>query len=163
MKVFMLIFSLLFVGCSIEDQSYLYLKATDWQNREVEKEEIVDGHTPTLDELYEVTNDFYMYYDDDENDHWKTSKEFKDDGKRGDCEDIALFLLVTLRDKLEISDNNIWCIVYERRKDKYHATLSVRTTSGWRYYDHINWNYGIWSYRNIDPMIEFNLFDIKEH
>jgi hypothetical protein len=74
-----------------------------------------------------------VLYEPEENDHWDTPQEFIDKGFRGDCEDIAVFIMATLR---RLNYPNGVRILGVRTLLGDHAVLKVEMPGGkWKMYE----------------------------
>ena len=95
-----------------------YQQIKDWQNR-IQKE----GWVETLvDEVVDQCLKFSKFRQD-QGDHWDTPKEFMKRGFQGDCEDIAIFMMATLR-RLEYP-HHVRVLAVETLVGDHHAVLKV--------------------------------------
>ena len=105
-----------------------YERIKDWQQR-IKKygwsENLIDE---VMDQILQLATFRTEYYD-----HWDTPQEFMRRGFRGDCEDIAIFMMATLK-RLKYPDKVRVMAVETLKQD--HAVLKVQTPNGkWKIYD----------------------------
>ncbi len=87
-------------------------------------------------------------------DHWDTPKEFIERGFSGDCEDITVFMMGTLK-RLDYPHQIRILIVHELFED--HALLRIELPQGgWKVYDVVARKVPILTPENLKPVVEFD-------
>lgn len=136
------------------EQPY-YRQIREWQQR-IEKEGWAENR---VEQVLNWSLGF-VTYEMEIDDHWATPKEFVRNGFRGDCEDIAIFLMGTLKRLNYPHRIRILAVtgVFEN-----HALLKVEMPDGtWKIYDTYSDNpYSLHAYYR--PLVEFdekNIFSI---
>jgi hypothetical protein len=157
--------AVLLVSCGTDHtvkQQTMYDDIRRWQDAEIELAETVDGYVPSLQELKEYTSKYdFSYESENGTDYGKTSHEFETDGYRGDCEDMVQFVLVDLKIKFGIADDDMWAVVVSLGHDRMHTILSVMTDQGLKYYDPMFRPHGRFYWKEHRMVAEYNLFDIR--
>jgi len=87
-------------------------------------------------------------------DHWDTPKEFIERGFSGDCEDITVFMMGTLK-RLRYPHQIRILIVHELFED--HALLRVEMPEGgWKVYDVVPRQIPVREVSLLKPVVEFD-------
>jgi hypothetical protein len=149
-------FLLLAVGCegtrgvAPNAKGSLYFdKIRDWQkriNREgwsAARVEEVLGHTLS-----------FVTYRMELDDHWDTPSEFIDRGFQGDCEDIAVFMMGTLK---RVGYPHRVTVLALQGWFSGHAVLKVEMPDGtWRIYDTMPLSLRVVDSKGLKPLVEFD-------
>ena len=131
-----------------------YQQIREWQQR-IQKE----GWAET--QVHRILNACIQLveYDVEIDDHWDTPREFIQKGFRGDCEDIVIFLMGTLKRLKYPYDIKIVAVtgLFES-----HALLKVEMPDGtWRYFDTAAGNPPQAFHIDYKPVVEFDETDIS--
>lgn len=131
-----------------------YQQIREWQQR-IQKE----GWAET--QVHHILNACIQFveYDVEIDDHWDTPREFIQKGFRGDCEDIVIFLMGTLRRLKYPYGVKIVAVtgLFEN-----HALLKVEMPDGtWRYFDTAAGNPPHAFHIGYKPVVEFDETDIS--
>lgn len=139
MKSLIMIFTLLFLaaGCAVYHQpaperihGLYHEQIKDWQKRVQEQ----GWSHSRVDEVVKGSLNLVLY-EPEETDHWDTPQEFIRKGFKGDCEDIAVFLMDTLK-RLDYPHGVRVLAVKALLGD--HAVLKVEMPDGkWKMYETI--------------------------
>ena len=157
MRLGIVILATVVIGCGqAPEQSTLYDKARDWQDREAEQAERLDGSI-NIDAIREYVSTLLIYYEPDQSDYWRTAAEVEANQHHGDCEDLSHYVYIQIREAFEIPDQHLRLTVYEHR-----GGLHTVVRAGDWYYDPSFMDMGRWHQSEIEPEIEYNLFDIWE-
>jgi hypothetical protein len=154
----MVVFALLFLATGCESTrgvapnaggEIYFDKIRDWQkriNREGWSSERVEellGHA-----LRFVT--YRMELDD----HWDTPSEFIGRGFQGDCEDIAIFMMGTLK---RVGYPHGVRVLAMQGWFSGHAVLKVELPDGtWRIYDTVTLSLRVLNPKRLKPLVEFD-------
>lgn len=149
-------------GCSAlyqpspELNGFYYEQIKDWQKR-VKKE----GWSETLIDEVTIQIVELAKFRTESRDHWDTPKEFMQRGFQGDCEDIAVFMMATLK-RLEYPFGVRVMLVETSMQD--HSVLKVKMPNGkWKIYDTVPMPSGNAGRLIFKPIVEFDENNIIYH
>jgi hypothetical protein len=148
-----IVVSALPIGCAIFYQpkdpvKTYYDQIKDWQDR-VKQE---GWSEKLIDDVIYKCHWLAFYQGDEIEDHWDTPSEFEDKGLKGDCEDIAVFLLATFKRLKYPFGVRILAV---RTLVGDHALLKVKMPDGkWKTYETVPMPLGF-----IDGIFYFPLFE----
>jgi predicted transglutaminase-like cysteine proteinase len=126
-----------------------YEQIMDWQKR-IKEEGWAENH---VDEVVNQCIKFSKYRTEKQ-DHWDTPKEFIQRGFQGDCEDIAIFIMATLK-QLNYPYNVRIMVVRALTVD--HAVLKVQMpNTKWKIYETVPVPFGEIDRLFYRPIVEFD-------
>jgi hypothetical protein len=124
-------------------------KIREWQMR-IQREGWSENHVHLILVQFRGLSTYHMEF----RDHWDTPKEFIQKGFSGDCEDIAAFMMGSLKRLGYPHEVNI-LVVHNIFED--HAMLRVEMPGGgWRVYDVVKKNIPVVEESALKPVVEFN-------
>lgn len=130
-----------------------YQQIREWQQR-IQKEGWAEP------QVHRILSDCLQFveYDLEIDDHWDTPREFIRRGFRGDCEDIAIFLMGTLR---RLRYPHGLRIVAVTGMFECHALIKVQMPDGsWKYFDTLPADSPYAFHTHYRPVVEFNETEI---
>jgi hypothetical protein len=153
-----------FQGCGPNAQSpqdrYIKTRAMTWQLEEPEAVERTAGIRPTMAELKAFCLSWSSEWtNEDTQGHWPTHAEVEAAGNRSNCVGLSHHAFRKIRDAFNISDADLWIVVYWHRDD-FHTVLSVETADGHYWYDRSFGEHGIWYQGEKTVLWKYNLFDV---
>lgn len=124
-------------------------KIREWQTR-IRKEGWSENHIRSILVQFRSLVTYHMEI----RDHWDTPKEFEQKGFSGDCEDIAVFMMGTLK---RLGYSRAVTILVVRNVFEDHALLRIKMPEGgWRVFDVVAGNIPCIEEGLLRPVVEFD-------